>query len=195
MAPREDLREDLVAAAERLVARRGVAGLTVREIAREAGVATGLLYKHFAGKEELVALGLYAHFRSVDARLGDRPGPAGAGTVEANLRAYVTRALVLHEAVMPAFAGLPSEPGVRERFAALLDPATGGSGLREDIADYLGAERALGRIAEGTNVGTVATMIIGACHELVLPRPHGAPAEVPPEFADELVETILNGIL
>lgn len=64
-AYRTAMREDLVAAAERVVARKGVQGLTIRDILAEAGVAPGTLYTYFAGKEELLeamaqrALGQY----------------------------------------------------------------------------------------------------------------------------------------
>jgi len=192
------LREHLVAVAERLVARRGVAGLSVREIAREAGVAIGVLYNHFGDKEELLALALHAHVRAVEAGLGDPPGPPGSGTVRANLTAYLTRGLALHAAIVPAFAGLPGEPGVLARFTALPNPAAGGQGLREELADYLRAESRLGRVAAGTDPQVIATLIIGVCHEMVLPRLYGGPTSGPveasPEFVAEVVGTVLEGI-
>ncbi|MFG1675885.1 TetR family transcriptional regulator [Micromonospora sp. NPDC049282] len=46
----QSLREHLIAAAARLLDRRGPAGLTVRDVAREAGVADGVVYNHFADK-------------------------------------------------------------------------------------------------------------------------------------------------
>ena len=49
----QNLREHLIATAERLISSRGTAALTVREIAREAGVADGVLYNYFDGKEEI----------------------------------------------------------------------------------------------------------------------------------------------
>lgn len=53
-AYRTAMREDLLAAAERVMARKGVAALTVRDILAEAGVAPGTLYAYFSGKEELL---------------------------------------------------------------------------------------------------------------------------------------------
>lgn len=43
----------IVKAAVRLFVERGVASTTIRDIAREAGVAEGTLYRHFASKEDL----------------------------------------------------------------------------------------------------------------------------------------------
>jgi AcrR family transcriptional regulator len=194
----QSLREHLIATAERLVARRGTVGLTVREIAREARVADGVLYNHFADKEELLALAVHAHVAAVEAALGPPPGPAGSGSVEANLTAYIDRSLALHAAILPAFAGLVGQPGVLARFDALPNPTAGGRGLREDLADYLRAEQRLGRLAGDADVDAAATMLIGACHELILPHLFSGSAQVqvqvPPGFATSLVTTVLDGI-
>ncbi|MFJ2029119.1 TetR/AcrR family transcriptional regulator [Streptosporangium sp. NPDC087985] len=194
----QSLREHLVAAAERLISRRGTAGLTVRDIAREAQVADGVLYNHFAGKEELLALALHAHVRTVERELGELPAEAGSGTVADNLRAYVTYGLALHTAILPAFAGLLSQPEVLSLLTGMPSPAGKGRGLKADLTAYLRTEKDLGRLAPEVNAEAAATMIIGACHELVLPYLfHGsAPAalEVPSGFVDDLVTTVMNGI-
>ena len=192
------LRDHLIAAAEALIARRGTAGLTVRDIAREARVADGVLYNHFADKEDLLAQALHAHVRSVERSLGEVRTQAGTGSVEDNLRAYITRGLALHTAILPAFAGLLAQPKVLTRFAALPGPMAGGQGLRARLADYLRAERDLGRLAPHADPDMAATMITGACHEVILPALlRGDPAAeiaVPDGFADDLVTAVLSGI-
>jgi AcrR family transcriptional regulator len=50
---RQETREQLLAAAERVFAARGYHGASVAEIADAAGYTTGALYSNFAGKEEL----------------------------------------------------------------------------------------------------------------------------------------------
>jgi AcrR family transcriptional regulator len=47
-------RTQLLAAADRLIVEKGVAGLRIAEITKEANVALGSFYNHFATKEELV---------------------------------------------------------------------------------------------------------------------------------------------
>lgn len=194
----QNLRDHLIAAAEALVARRGTAGITVRDIAREAKVADGVLYNHFADKEDLLAQALHAHVRTVERSLGRLPAQVGTGSVEDNLRAYITHGLALHAAILPAFAGLLAQPKVLERFAGLPNPMAGGQGLRTHLADYLRAERDLGRLAPHADPDMTATMIIGACHEVVLPvLLRGGPAteaEVPDGFADGLVAAAMTGI-
>jgi len=194
----QSLRDHLIAAAEALLAHRGPTAITVRDIARAARVADGVLYNHFADKEDLLAQALYAHVRSVERSLGDLPGEAGVGAVEDNLRAWVTHGLALHAAVLPAFAGLIAQPKVLERFAGLPNPVAGGQGLRTCLADYLRAERDLGRLTPHADPDMAATMIVGACHEVILPALlRGDPAtgiEVPDGFADDLVATVMRGI-
>jgi AcrR family transcriptional regulator len=54
VAERGDLREHLLAAAERLLAESRPQALTTRAIARAAGVSDGVLYNYFADRDELV---------------------------------------------------------------------------------------------------------------------------------------------
>ena len=60
-----DLREYLIMTAARLIDERGSAGLSVRDIAREAQVADGVLYNYFEDKEDLLAHALLAHVGTV----------------------------------------------------------------------------------------------------------------------------------
>ncbi|MFG2978198.1 TetR/AcrR family transcriptional regulator [Streptomyces sp. NPDC048331] len=55
--------EEVVAAAERVIAARGIEGLTHRAVAEEAGVPLGATTYHFAGKDDLIRAALQ---RSVD---------------------------------------------------------------------------------------------------------------------------------
>jgi AcrR family transcriptional regulator len=48
-------REQLIAAAARVIARSGYDAATVRDVAREAGVSTGVIAYYFEGKDDLFA--------------------------------------------------------------------------------------------------------------------------------------------
>lgn len=184
------LREYLIATTERMISDRGTAGLTVRAIAREAGVADGVLYNHFADKEELLANALHAYVRTVERGLGVLPEP-GASTVEANLRAHLVYGLALHKAILPAFAGLLAQPVVLARFTELGDH---GEDWRDQLLGYLHAERKLGRLAADAQVDAAAAMIVGVCHEVVLSAlfPPGASSGTP--AIESVVTAVLDGI-
>jgi AcrR family transcriptional regulator len=65
-------REELVEATWRVIARSGMVGATMREIAREAGVSTGLLAHYFADKEDLLGYALRLSHRRVYDRINAR---------------------------------------------------------------------------------------------------------------------------
>jgi len=191
---REDnrsLREHLIATAEKMMSEHGTAGLTVRAIARTAGVADGVLYNHFADKEELLAVALHAHVRTVEQGLGELP-EAGVGTVEANLRSYLVHGLALHRAILPAFTGLLAQPAVLTRFVEL---SGNDRHWRDRLIDYLSAERDLSRLAPDAQVDAAAAMIVGICHGTVLSTlfPHNATAADPP-IVESVVTAVLDGI-
>jgi AcrR family transcriptional regulator len=116
----ENLREHLIATAARLIDQQGGTGLAVRDIAREAQVADGALYNYFEDKEDLLAHALLAHVGRVMTEAPQLLPPAGTGTVAGNLAAFIDRGLAVLIRVVPAFAGLLSQPRVLIRFHAMV---------------------------------------------------------------------------
>lgn len=79
-------------AALRVVARRGLEGTTMQEIADEAGLAKGTLYLYFDGREDLVvkvAQSAFEELRGAVAAALAGEGPA-LGRLEASVRAHVS---------------------------------------------------------------------------------------------------------
>jgi hypothetical protein len=70
--------------------------------------------------------------------------------------------------------------------------------LRLVLRDYPRAEQELGRVAATVNPDAAATMIIGACHDLVLPHllhsPPPVAVDIPAGFVDDLIATLWRGI-
>jgi AcrR family transcriptional regulator len=65
----EERREQLIAAAARVIARSGYDAATVRDVAGEAGVSTGVIAYYFDGKDDLFAHVLRTASRAFRARL------------------------------------------------------------------------------------------------------------------------------
>jgi AcrR family transcriptional regulator len=196
-APGRTLREHLISTAARLLAERGRAGLTVREIAHEAQVADGALYNYFEGKDDLLAQALTAHVDTVMRDGTALPAP-GQATVAANLRTYIDYGLRVLTGVLPAFAGFLAQPEVIARTGRLLGQPGHAPSLPELVGAYLEGEQRLGRIAPEASVTAATTLIVGACHELTLPRmlfnPQAELGSVPPEAVDDLVAAVMTGI-
>lgn len=96
-AASDDLRQRILATAEALLEERGVAGLSLREVARRAGVTHQAPYHHFADREAILAELVTRGFRELARRLAepnDRVAEAGRrATVVASGQAYVDFAL------------------------------------------------------------------------------------------------------
>jgi AcrR family transcriptional regulator len=169
MSPRgvafPEIKEQLFQAAERVLVRDGPGGLRGRAITQEAGVATGLLYNHFADLDEFLAeLILDRGHRAASgvARLRSR---AGEGSVTGNL----TEAALSFASKVPLFANLiRSRPALGTR---LQTAHSAGVPILAEIeaafAAYLDAEKHLGRIAADTDTQSLALAVIGTVHHLV----------------------------
>ncbi|MEU6583654.1 TetR/AcrR family transcriptional regulator [Nocardia sp. NPDC046763] len=184
-----NLRDHLVTTAQRLLAGQGAAGLTVRAIARAAGVADGVLYNHFPDKDALLAAAVGAHVAAAHADLGPLPTP-GTATVEENLALYLHAGLTLHRAVLPVFTGLLSSPAVLARY---VESKAHNDDWRELLARYLSAERDLSRLASDADTAAATALLVGICHDTVLTAmlPGARHAEVD---VDAVVATLLAGI-
>jgi TetR/AcrR family fatty acid metabolism transcriptional regulator len=82
-------RAQILAAASRVFARQGFHRTTVREVAREAGIADGTVYLYFASKQELL-LALLGQLGRVGERPADFAALAGMD-LSASLDAYLHR--------------------------------------------------------------------------------------------------------
>src|SRR5690242_10529246 len=157
----QNLRDYLIETAARLIDQRGSAGLAVRDIAREAKVADGVLYNYFEDKEDLLVHALLAHVGNVMADAPRLLPPPGEGTLAENLRVFIDGGIANLLRVTPAFAGLISQPKVLARFHAMVggdaafDPAAadarnaGDAGEAGDAGDAAGERRTAGGAGHG----------------------------------------------
>lgn len=184
-----DAREQLFHAAERVLLRAGPNALTSRAVTTEAGVAKGVLHRHFADFDAFLAELVLNRVARLDGQAATLRESAGTGTVADNLTGALTD---LFGPVAVAIVGLIiSRDGLRARLREagtaripLLGEATA------MIASYLTAERDLGRIATDTDVDTLAPTLIGAAHLLFTNR-DGIPVEA--DAVHKVVTTVIAG--
>jgi AcrR family transcriptional regulator len=171
--------------------RDGASALTSRSVTTEAGVAKGVLHRHFTDFDDFLAALVLDRVDEVHELAASLEGRAGTGTVAGNL----TDALVdLFGPLAVAIVGLViSRDGLRSR---LRDAGVARLPLLEEgaamIARYLCGERALGRVAEDADVETIAPTVIGAAHLLFAQSDGGRP---PRREVGKVVRTVVGPVL
>lgn len=158
-----DVRQQLFGAAERILLRDGPSALTSRSVTDEAGVAKGVLHRHFDDFDGFLAELVYdraARIRDQSAILLDS---AGTGTVAGNIAD--TLAGLFGSVAAKILALVIFRDALRAR---LRETWPRGVPLIQEIAamigDYLTAERDLGRVAADADISTLAPMLVGAVH-------------------------------
>ncbi|MEU7932367.1 TetR/AcrR family transcriptional regulator [Micromonospora echinofusca] len=170
-------RQQLFAAVERVIAQAGPGRLTGRAVTREAGVATGLLYAHFANFDDfLVGYAVDRAFQ-IAGEVAALAGRAGTGTVAGNLSDAV---LAVPPGALLALTRLTAHrPELTAGVEAVL--GAGNAGLRtieRASADYLAAEQQLGRLPAGVDTEALGLAVAGVLHHVVLTRGTGPTAHV-----------------
>ncbi|MER5620206.1 TetR family transcriptional regulator [Streptosporangium sp. NPDC002544] len=171
-----DARRQLFDAAERVLLQDGPNALTSRAVTTEAGVAKGVLHRHFADFDAFLAELVRDRIARIDDQAAALRESAGTGTVASNL----TGALI--DLFDPVAVAIVSLVIFRDELRARLRHARPGPGIPvmteavAMIACYLNDECELGRIAVDADVDALALSLIGAGHLLFAGR-EGAPVE------------------
>lgn len=186
-----DPRQQLFDAAERVLVRDGASGLTSRAITTEAGVAKGVLHRHFADFDVFLTELVLDRITRVKAQATALRDKAGTGTVADNLTSAL---MTSFEPVMVAIVVLiiardELRRRLREAGTARFPLVGEGAAM---IAEYLTAERDLGRIAPDADIDTLAPTLIGAA-QLLFTEWKDSPPE--PEAVRNIVTTVLAGAL
>lgn len=187
----EARREELVEATWRVIARTGMLGATMREIAREAGVSTGILAHYFADKDELLGFALRLSHRRVYERIHTRTrGLTGLAAV----RVIVLEALPLDQERL-------LEAQIEMNFLSL---ALGNAWLRElqnreferfwdELHHRVSEAQTLGEVPETVDADWVTHQLIilveGISIEAVL-----YPERVRPEHQTDILERFLEQV-
>jgi AcrR family transcriptional regulator len=184
-----DPRGQLFDAAERVLLRDGPGGLTSRAVTAEAGVAKGVLHRHFADFDAFLADLTLARIAVISSQAADLRRAAGTGTVAGNLAATNP------ENHTPEYLALIRLVIARDELRTRLRAATGSrlpllSESTAMVAGYLTAERDVGRISAAADIATLAPTLVGAAHLLFAAAEGAAPDA---EAVAKVVATVLAG--
>jgi len=161
----QDPRQQLFDAAVRVLMRDGATGLTSRAVTAEAGVAKGVLHRHFADFDAFLTDLVLDRIAWVEIQADALRETAGTGEIADNL----TRALmtVMDPVMMAIVVLIIARDELRNRLRAAGTarfPLIGeGTAM---IAGYLSAERDRGRIAPDADVQTLAATVMGGANLL-----------------------------
>lgn len=172
--PIRDLHAQLLDAAERVLLRDGPDALTSRALTKEAGVAKGILHRHFPDFDTFLAALVLARIERVEARSAELR--AAAGTAEVANNVCDALADVFQAEALRIISLACSRHTLLERLR-LTTPV--GIPLLTEItkmvAAYLTAERGLGRIAVSADVDTLAMLLVGGAHLIAAAHDGGPP--------------------
>jgi AcrR family transcriptional regulator len=164
--PPEGVREAIIETTLALIAARGVARLTTKEIAREAGVSEASIYYHFEDKPALVEAvildGILAPFQSFTRGFPER---AAERAVEQALLDFATALTAFWERILPLLSAVQSDVDLRASFQRRLNGLDLGPhrGVRL-VGGYLEAQKGVGRIRKDVDSEQAAMLICGACY-------------------------------
>jgi AcrR family transcriptional regulator len=184
-----DVREQLFDAAERVLLRDGPHALTSRAVTTEAGVAKGVLHRHFADFDAFLAELIEDRIARLGRQAEALRQSAGTGTVAGNLTGALAE--LFGSVAIQIVSLLIFRDDLRARLRRTrptgVPLATEAAAM---IASYLSAERDLGRIAPEADVDTLAPTLIGAGHLLFAGRDG-----LPPDAAEvhKVVAAVLAG--
>lgn len=186
-----DAREQLFAAAERLLLQGGPGALTSRAVTAEAGVAKGVLHRHFADFDDFLTELTLDRIRHIEGQAAALRAAAGTGSVVGNLSAAL--ADYFGSVALPLIDLVITRDELRARLrqagAGRLPVAVQCTAM---VAAYLAAERDLGRVSADADVAGLAPMLVGAGH-LEFSARDGSPVD---EAAiRKAVVTIIGGVL
>ncbi|PDP85430.1 TetR family transcriptional regulator [Glycomyces fuscus] len=182
-----DLRAVLLANAERALAERGQAALSLRELAREAGVSHAAPGRHFRDKQALLDALALSGFERLAERLEEAAPDSGDARTRilALARAYVGFAGE-HSALLDLMYARKHDPDVSDQLYAAV-----GRLLERVMRPILDAQAA-GEIAGGSPEA-VAMTVSAAMHGLVALTATSSPEEIDAKLAD-MVGVLFEGL-
>ncbi len=192
-------RQKLIEATERLLQREGLARITTRKIAGEAGIAEGTLYHHFADKAELLHAVIQQKLGDFREVLDSLPLQVGRQTVAENLEQMLIAAFAFQLEVIPIICSLFADHALLCRTREIMKQRQIGPDRSvEALTAYLMAEQRMGRVSPRISPEAAARLLLASSFKAaVFDRffARTADAAAVRQRVREAVETFLIGLL
>lgn len=151
-------RQNLIEAANAVMAARGFRGAGIAEIAAAAGIAPANLYRYFATKEDLVLAIVMAQRAEIGRCLAEaRQGARGARDALRRFMTAMTRAAI-EPRMRAMWLEILAEAARNPRIAQML--AADDAVLADAFRELIEAGRAAGEIAAGADSPVLARLLI-----------------------------------
>jgi AcrR family transcriptional regulator len=189
-------RDLILDAAATVMAERGLANVTTRQIAQAAGFTEAALYKHFSNKADLLVAVMRERSPGFTPLAQALTARAGTGTVADNLATVARAAIALYSKGFPMFASMFADPAtLAAHKEELLHQGAGPHKANEAVAAYLRAEQQLGRLRPEADVTAAAGLLLGACFQYAFLGHMSPPAERDDDAAAaSFVRTLLQSL-
>jgi AcrR family transcriptional regulator len=189
-------RQRILDAAQRLIEKGGFIRLTTKEIAREAGVAEGTIFKHFERKDDLCVAVVLENSPRFKAAIAQKR--AGKGSVQKNLREIVIAAIRFADKLIPLAATLFADASLLARHRSALQQRGGGpKDVFDLIAGYISEEQHRGRVNPHVSPLAVSVLLFGPCFYWAFIRQglgHSLLPITDKQFAASLVVSLMRGL-
>ncbi|WP_333735619.1 TetR/AcrR family transcriptional regulator [Streptomyces sp. IBSBF 2806] len=182
-------------AAHELMLTVGLGRATTKEIAKAADCSEAALYKYFASKEELFIRVLAERLPQLTPLLSSLVDEPGRGTLEGNLTEIARQAALFYEESFPIAASLYAEKQLKRRHDDAMRKLGAGPHMPiEQLAAYLRAEQAVGRVREDADAFAAASLLLGACAQRAFAYDVTGERPEADGFAARLARTLLAAI-
>ena len=166
--PRRDTRTVIMAAAEEVGRRVGLARVTTKEVAAVAECSEASIYYHFENRNDLLAELVARRFAELTERMAGFQ-PSANDPVTEQLNGLVTVVMEAFVELIGLSAPLFADPEVLGQFReVLIKRSISPHGIQVTVASRLGDLQRQRLLRDDVDVNVVALLIVGACHELAL---------------------------
>src|SRR5215471_17059444 len=161
------MRNHIVTATRKLIAERGIAHITTKQIAHAAGCAEGTIFRYFARKDDLLLAAVMANFPSLRESLLSLTG----GTPRQRLYRLGLTVLRFFEQIVPAAVAVLSDAELTRRHRDTVRDHHGGpQRLYAAVIRFLEAEQARGALHAEVSPVHMASTLLGPCFFRVFTR-------------------------